>query len=336
MSEPNTRPKASGAAAAAPEPEAEGQFDDWNFSDLVTWDDATNRELEESVGPDNVMIYAATCPVNASLNDKDCFQCRMGLRHLACFTDLKLAKKRSLVHASTSTSHNMGHKEASEVVEQNPQCVQIAEVTKSSWDAYQAWATQKAEAEKAKAKQKKEEWKKDRERNDRETKQRGRDRDRTHDRDRSGDHKQKDRQRSGRPHSIKPPSPREPPSRRHETRRSPSRSPPRARGSIDRSERSRSRNRPEPQPLAGRMNILNDRPMSLIPVQVSSSLPGHTSQKSLLLEWLTRVEGSMMNSSRLLDFISRAMRDESMQVGMANLACLCLVSWCACGVVQKR
>ena len=335
MTEPMTRPKASGSAAAA-EPETEGAFDDWNFNDLVTWDQDTNREFEDSVGPGNIVIYAATCPVNASLSDKDCFECKMGLKHLACFTDWKLAKKRSLVHASTSTNHNLGNAEAQQLVEQTPQCVQVAEVTKSSWDAYLAWAAQKAEAEKAKARQKKESWKKDRERNDRERNDRekhDRGRDRTCDRDRSRDRKHQDRQRSARPPSNRPPSPKRGPITRPGPRRSPSRAPARRRGTE---ERSRSRTRSEPRPAASRLNVLNDRPMSLIPVQISSSLPTHTSQKSLLLEWLTRVEGSMMNSSRLLDFVSKAIREESMQVGMANLACLCFVSWCECGVVQKK
>jgi hypothetical protein len=73
------------------------------------------------------------------------------------------------------------------------------------------------------------------------------------------------------------------------------------------------------------MEVLQQRPSSLIPLQIRASLNSHTSQKSLLLEWLTRVEGSISNAARLSEFVGRAFREESQLISQAILTCLCLV-----------
>ena len=104
-----------------------GDGEDWPWIDLATWDKSVNERIAKDMDPGRVLVYGALCPCNADIwarNSSESFQCRQGRRTLLITTDLEVAKRRSLVHANTSSLHPMEAEAAENLVNQTPSCIQ--------------------------------------------------------------------------------------------------------------------------------------------------------------------------------------------------------------------
>ena len=328
---------------------------DWESLGFVALDCLENAKslVEDKPKVGEKPFFRVFCMHNVQIAKdpgESCYSCKNNLRTLGYFTDLEKATHRARIHSETCPRHGLTADQASKMLAETPDCIQIAFCEESEVVKYEEEQKQLKLQEKQKKKAKNQAWQEEaasrsaaasaaaasrRARDSDRGRDYNRDRDYKRDRDRTRSRydkapmdsrsrspkprdRMKDRDRSSASGSVPEPegSPREP---------HPPSFPPNASASSRAKTSSKAPPAPKAPAVGGQntLNLTDAAQMHSLSISISSPGMGTQNQspKSVLLEWLTATKSGLENSSRLADFMSRAFAEEANNFHRAKLAC---------------